>query len=227
MPRVSGTATAASFRRPGGNGARRITPPPAAGPPKSVISGSAGNSNSSSLTINAPANIALGNLLVMVGGWDSRSLTAPILPSGWSQVGANFEGDFATVFVATKTATGSEPASYTVTCPAGFSAGLILQLAHTTGLDGNPSYGHAASSSSAVANSVTAAHADIWVVGYVDCSNGDSFGTPAGLTVGPSSQSAGNQSSYGFYKSVNAGATGTATSAASGSTNWVSVSLLC
>jgi hypothetical protein len=60
----------------------------------------------------------------------------------------------------------------------------------------------------------------------LDGSNGSTFTTPSGFSVGPSAQSAGNESIYAFYEAVGPGATGTASSTIGVSTNWVAASLL-
>lgn len=227
MPRVSGPATAGSFRRPGGDGARRLSPPPSAGPPKTFVSGSAAdNPTNGTLVVNAPASITTGNLLVFVGGWDSTTGT-PTLPTGWAQVGSLHRGNFASSFVAVKTATGSEPASYTFTLPTRFNAGAILQFSGPTGLDGTPGFNSGGSSTNASAPAVTAAGSDVWVVGFLDGSNGASFTTPTGFTVGPSSRTAGSESIFTFYKSVGSGSTGTAASTAAPATFWTGISALC
>jgi len=82
--------------------------------------------------INAPAGIVSGNALVLVIGVfpNASSFT---LPAGFSQIRLDNAGANWTQLVACKTATGSEPSSYSTAFAGGgtTSVGAILQLSHT------------------------------------------------------------------------------------------------
>lgn len=193
-------------------------------------SGASNGSGGSSLTVTAPTNISSGNLLWFFGGWDSHSGN-PTLPSGFSLVGSLYRGgSFDTVFVATKTATGSEPGSYAFTMGGVWAAGVMLNFGQSSQgqapvLDVSPVFNHGENSSQAVISSASATGADIWVGAVYDGSAGTTYSTPTGFTTGPNGHGSFG-SCYSFTKSVVRGGTGTATSTAGATTNWNSVSSL-
>jgi hypothetical protein len=93
------------------------------------------------VVVPAPAGIVPGNLLTAFFGNNLASAATVTPPAGWTQAytlwpGGGFEGN---TFVFTKTATGSEPGSYTFTSTSAFLACAVVQWARTAALDGTPS----------------------------------------------------------------------------------------
>jgi hypothetical protein len=108
-----------------------------------VSAGSATDS-SSTVTIPAPAGIIAGNLLVAVVFYATNGTSAMTAPSGFVSQGrsltdiSHINAGVAEVF--TKTATGSEPATYAFTAPSAYTAGTVMQYSGTTGVDGAATY---------------------------------------------------------------------------------------
>ena len=92
-------------------------------------------------TVNAPAAITAGNLLVMCVSQGHAGTT--FTSSGFTQLGtANPLGGVMSLWVGGKIATGSEPTSYTVNfSQSGNGAGTVLQYSGATTNDGLPSSG--------------------------------------------------------------------------------------
>jgi hypothetical protein len=101
----------------------------------SVVSSSEAGPSATPVTITAPANIAAGRALVLVMGAGGTS-PAFTLPTGFSTVrtdtGTGSSQNWSQV-VGCKTATGSEPGSYSISFTGGASSGTgaILQLSNT------------------------------------------------------------------------------------------------
>jgi hypothetical protein len=116
--------------------------------------------------INAPASIVAGNALVLVIGVypTASSFT---LPTGFTQVRLDNTGANWTQMVACKTATGSEPSSYSISFAGGgsTSVGAILQLSNTncSELDVN-SGGFANSATTLTIPSVTTSQTNEYVL---------------------------------------------------------------
>jgi hypothetical protein len=86
-----------------------------------VSKNSSNGSTASTSTVNAPASIVAGNVLLMAVG-TTGSPSAAVLPSGWAFIDG--AADFVVnsniaILTAWKIATGSEPGSYTVTWTGG------------------------------------------------------------------------------------------------------------
>jgi hypothetical protein len=195
------------------------------------VSGSAASApvNTATITVTAPASMVAGNLLVAVVMGNSGTTTITT-PAGWTQAAQeNPAGNPGSCAVFTKTATGSEPTSYTFDEPSGFSymGVAVLQYSGTSGLDVAPAFNVATASTTAcTAPSVTpSGSSDTWVTAF--CSfQGYSFSTPTGMTARTSS-AASNVSVFTFDKGLtSSAATGTAASTQSASQEYVGVSLL-
>jgi hypothetical protein len=124
-------------------------------PGAKIVSSSGATSGSGGVTISAPASISPGNALVaFVFTVGSAAPTFGSLPSGFTQIGTTAastasHGLAAAVFC--KTATGSEPGTYTFTwTPLNFQAGLMYQVAgiSCSQVDGAVESGNASNASS-------------------------------------------------------------------------------
>lgn len=161
----------------------------------SYISGAAaagtifGSSNS--VTITAPASIVSGNLLVTVLGVIQNPAGLVVTPpSGWSLAGSNAFAN-AALAVYTKTATGSEPGSYTFSTSTTGSVFLVatVQQHSVTALDGTPTYSAVATGTNPVvfpSITPTSGHTvDTWLTVAI-ANNGTgstTFSTPTGFTA--------------------------------------------
>ena len=169
-----------------------------------------------------------GNLLVALLYAANSSTTAFGAPGGWTILSSNMAGTNAgESAVATKTATSSEPGSYTFT-GTGFICGAIMQFSGTIALDGSVTYNAVASATTAcTAPSVTAAQTGDGLIVAFGSDGGKTFTTPAGMSAGPNAFSDLNCSIYGFYQILSAsGATGAASSTQSASKAYTGWSLL-
>jgi hypothetical protein len=161
------------------------------------------------VTVNAPASIVAGNLLVAfvahagASGWSG--------PAGWTK---NAESADHYLSCWNKTATGSEPSSYTwtVTGTSNFAAGVILQYSGATGFDGTVTAPNRVTSTTYTASSVSPTTAtDMWIVAAADTGGwSDVASIPSGFTARNSANS-GFASIYSFEKILaSSSATGTA-----------------
>jgi hypothetical protein len=191
--------------------------------------------NNMPVAATAPSSIAAGNLLVAIvmGAQGSTTITAP---AGWTQAaqenvisGPGSSPGSCAVF--TKTATGSEPATYTFSETGSSSSYLdaaILQYSGVSGLDGTPAFNTVTTAATAsTAPSMTPSGAtDTWVTafcGYL----GNSFTTPAGMAARVNATLASVVSVYTFDEQLSSSApTGAAASTQSASSQYVGVSLL-
>ena len=157
--------------------------PPA---PVSFSTGTAGSG--SSVTVNAPASIAAGNLLVAVYSVGTGTANTFTPPTGWTQV-ANHSGSgvaFGTL-IATKTATGSEPTSYTFSQLAGAGQSVTVgQYKGVSSVDVDGFADSVAGSSTASTPSVTPAKSGEMLAAVFVTSINTFLSTPtspAGLTL--------------------------------------------
>lgn len=191
-----------------------------------------GNSSfQTSITANAPASIVSGNLLVAVWYTDgTTTFNSGGLPSGWALDGSQTgQGGALCMAVAHKTATGSEPGTYTFTTASGsaFHEMWIGQYSNAT-MDGSPAFGgNFTSGTAASAPSVTPSKSnDYWIVGFGINSGTITASTPSGMTA-RGNDGAHNANLNVFDKALTSNAaTGAANSTLSGSINYGSVSLL-
>lgn len=168
---------------------------------------------SSTLTIARPSAASPGTLLTaFIVDDDGRTITPP---SGWT-TRIDINGGSARRAIYTKIAGDSEPANYTWTLSGSDDVqGYILAWGSAT-YDAIGTIGSLASPS--VAPSVTVTAASSIVLAWYSRGGIASmtFSTPSGYTALVSDSDASNPSSAIFYKEVNAGATGTASSTPTG-----------
>lgn len=184
------------------------------------------SANSASLT--KPTGITSGDLLYMVldvgstapGGADPGS---PTLPTGWSITKSDFQtGSFKNaqrLTRALKVATGSEPASYSVSWTnAGTFSWSISDISpptagQTVALDVAGTGTKSGSSAAPVSPSVSPVNAgDLWIAVVGDSGSGGTVTFPGGFTsvVNFTNNSDTAGFSFGFKILVSSGATGTA-----------------
>lgn len=191
------------------------------------------NSASSSTSVNAPVGVQAGDIVVIV--ILSRGVTGVTYtwPSGFTEAAVNSRnGSLAhsdTYAVATKVATGSEPASYSVTQSSALSA--LMVCAAWTGRSSTPvtfatttNPGGFATSGSIALNGGTAASGDdiAWIGMLSQNSVAWTISNPSGYSSAANISTAGNndQIQLSYKDAVSSGATGTisGTATESGST---------
>lgn len=198
--------------------------------PAVFVSGSGGAGSAASVTCTAPASIVSGNLLVAILGSFSGANTTP--PSGWTTVGYNGNSAVSgNIQVCTKTATGSEPGSYTFNATGATGiAVVILQFSGTgTVLDGscafNPQTG-TTTTGTAPSQTPTLTGDELMVAYFSDFPT-SSASTPAGMTAGPTAFLASYAFLASFYQAlVSMSATGAKTTTFGSGTAYNAVSLL-
>ena len=176
-----------------------------------------------SVTVNAPASIVSGNLLVAVLSGVSSSAHGG--PTGWTMAGSGYDATSTmqlTVF--TKVATGSEPSTYTFTSGTGNLGVYVGQYSGTVSLDGTPTFTHGTSNSVTGASQTPTATGDallfgVWGAGSM------SFTTPTSMTYRCTSPGGFIPSTYDRIL-ASTSPTGTITTTGSFSNDWESVSLL-
>ena len=136
-----------------------------------------------STAVPAPASIVAGNLLmaVMQVMYGTASAGAS---SGWTKQTELGAGTAAYIAVFTKTATGSEPGSYTFTWTGvSYGAVNILQYSGTTGLDGTSQLINSTTANTSIAApSITpSVTGDMWVAAAGQAA-GANPSLPAGFT---------------------------------------------
>lgn len=219
MGRVSGVA----YTRPRGRSVYSGATDQLSVPAPVLVSTSAAQAgNTGTLTINAPAGIVTGNLLLAFVGGSAQA--APGAPSGWTLAGSRLVGAVGGMGMYTKTATGSEPASYAFTSTA-WMGGCIQQWAVPASVDVFGTNGGDTTGTTATVPSITTTVSnDDWILAVWDGNIGAVYTAPAGF-VDAGHARTGNQSSiYTFYQSVPAGATGQASLTASGATSYIGFS---
>jgi len=107
------TATNSTGTGPASGASNSVTP--AIPAPALVSSQTAAHASATSITITAPTSISSGNLLVafIVHGDTDIAQRFTSVPSGWTTVSLSAPANTASLVMYYKTATGSEPASYT------------------------------------------------------------------------------------------------------------------
>ena len=145
--------------------------------------------NVNSLTINAPAGLVAGDVMLALIGYGAGANTTITPPSGWSQVGSTVQGDtYAQTALFTKVAGSSEPSSYTWTLGStGYGmTGFILDYYNVTGIDvsATANTGGSAATSEAAASVTTTGPNETVVAFWVEgaSSSGISLSLPGGLT---------------------------------------------
>jgi hypothetical protein len=163
------------------------------------VSGSGAAAGSgSSVTVTAPASIAAGNLLIAIIYMANTGVATYSAPSGWTLAGSigQFSGTGQGA-VYTKTATASEPTSYTFSTLVAYTCAVVLQYAGATGLDGAPLFTRVSTSTTSFASpSQTPAAGDGKVVAFGSF-NGNTF-TASGPAARASAQAASAESLYAF-----------------------------
>ncbi len=196
------------------------TPPP---PPPGITFRSATSSQNptaTTLTINRPANVVAGD--VMVAGIGIRGAPSITAPAGWNLVRTDAAGTYTTQAIYDRVVTASEPASYTWSFSKSVPAagGISDYQGVNTAAPVNVSAGTGTNSNttSILAPSVTTTVAGAEVVGFFSIGGGNSITPPAGMTErGEASSTAGSShvtwEGSDFTQST-AGATGTRTATA-------------
>jgi hypothetical protein len=178
---------------------------------------SAQNPTATTLTINTPAGVQAGD--VMVAGIGIRGAPTVATPAGWTLIRTDAAGTYTTQALYYRVATATEPASYTwsfsgsVPAAGGISA---YQGVNTTApVNVSAGTGQNVDTTSIVAPSVTTTVAGAEVVGFFSIGGNNSITPPAGMTErGEANSSAGSNhvtwESSDFLQAT-AGATGTKT----------------
>lgn len=187
------------------------------------------------VTVPSISGVVAGNLLVGVCVSWLAGVSAFTSP-GWTQAEPVWTTDpNATVGLMTKTATGSEPASYTFTATtAGYSNPMMVVLfaySGVTGLDGTPAFAFLNTSTANMdAASVTPTQSGdtLLVVYFGHGTNGGAvFSTPSGMFARSNSGHSGVNYVQGFDQALTStAATGTIHSTTSDPGDWIALTIL-
>lgn len=177
---VQTTQAAYRFYQNVNNGSASYTAP-------TVRSVSTSNTN----PVTKPAGTAAGDTIVLVYAADTGNMSAMTFPSGFSEISATTNGNAAGhLKIAIKTATGSEPATYSVGMPADASVRLdaiTIQNADTSISPVAAATQTASSSTSHTAPSVTPTGPNDLLLSVASINTGSSVGSaswtaPSGMT---------------------------------------------
>jgi len=174
-------------------------------PSPAFVSGSNNHTTGTSVSVTAPASIVAGNLLVAFM-WGFGTTNTFTLDSGWtSAFQHNASTNEGATCVATKVATGSEPASYTFGLTgsgSGFNVS-ILQFSGASGLDGSVALNAMVTNTSTPsAPSVTPTKTPDTLVCCFGSAQPSTVSTPAGMTAGPNGIQSGYNNNYTFYEYI-------------------------
>ena len=181
---------------------------------------SAQNPTGTTLTINRPAGVVAGD--VMVAGVGIRGAPTVTPPAGWTLIRRDAAGTDTTQALYSRVVTGGEPASYVWSFSSSVpAAGGIVDyqgVDTTTPVDVSGAAVQTTASTSILAPSVTTTGAGDRVVGFFAISGTNSITPPAGMTErGEASSSAGSSHTTwegSDFTQTTAGATGTRTATA-------------
>lgn len=192
--------------------------------------------NTNSVVPTPPTGVQAGDLLLAVQASDlDGSLSAMTAPSGWTEIASTSRSDVGFVKVWQKTATASEPSTYTF--PDSTSAHCSIVVVALSGYDPSqplavtPTFSNGASSSTHTAPSVTGTAGGLLLTAHIAGTAGTtrSYTTPSGMTLAQDSTlSSGGWILLGVYHQALAagGATGTKTATCSSSRPYVTMSLV-
>jgi len=199
-----------------------VTPPSAGITFRSATS--AANPTAPTLTINVPAGVRAGD--VMVAGIGIRGAPSVATPAGWTFLRSDAAGTYTTqaLFYRVVTAT-PEPASYTWSfsgsVPAAGGISAYQGVNTTTPVATSAGLGQNFDTLSIMAPSVTTTVAGSEVVGFFSIGGGNSITPPTGMTErGEASSTAGSNHvtwESSDFTQASPGATGTKTATASSS----------
>jgi hypothetical protein len=190
-----------------------------------VTSSFANGSASTSTTVNAPASIVAGNILVAI------ACTASPSGSSFALTGFTVQGTpptDSTTTILTKVATGSEPASYTLSNTSQqHNSCVILQFSGASTLDGSAAYNeNGAGATACTAPSQTPTVTGDCLIAVFVSLNNKTFTTPTGMTA-TTPRSGDFTSTYPFYQVLaSTSATGSISSTQSVSSWYVGSTLL-
>lgn len=150
---------------------------------RSITSGSNGGVH---ITINKPAGVANGDVLVGAAFWTTTAGTNRSVPSGWAEQQFNTTGYSGFLLTKPITNAGGEPASYTFTAntaPTGWAACIVAVSGRNTGAPVTASnVGTAGSGTGNVTvNTITAAAGDDLVLVYDSDSGSGTWGELSGF----------------------------------------------
>lgn len=203
----------------------------------SVKDVSSGRSSTTNVTVNKPATLADGDLMVAIA-WSDDSLVHPTAPAGWVQQGTTQSQSGIGVGKVWRQIASSEPSSESWTVTGGNSASIIWVLAITgfdtaTPFDISPTWTQNATASTtrtALAVSPTGT-TSLLVVSFWSLPNfagTDSYSTPTGMTEhGDQGDAAGSSyasSNLDSQQLSASGTTGTRVSTTAVSGKWMGVS---
>lgn len=192
-----------------------------------VNGSSASIASGTALTVNAPASIVAGNMLVAICG-TTTSGNANIFgqPGDWTKVSIGVSTAAQTIF--TKICTGSEPSTYAFTCDASMAASImVMQFSGAAMIMDAPvatatvNPGTTLNFPSATATLTT----DVLVCAITGFAS-TSFSTPAGMTAGVAVTGTATGGAT-FYQSITStGATGTRSTTIGTSSSYQGASFL-
>jgi hypothetical protein len=187
----------------------------------------------SSVTVPAPGDITSGNLLLVAYYLGSSTVpTTWTPPAGWAQVGTSTGTDTGgqqAIFA--KTATGSEPSTYTfaTNLTSTTQSVVILQTTGYSVLDGLVAFNRVTSTTTAATapSQTPSQNGDLSLVGF-DTWNGRYCSFPTGMALGNTARYEGGSVGIEIFSQVlaSSGATGTISSTLSGSSQYTGWSLL-
>jgi len=199
------------------------TPPPPSPGITFRSASSAQNPTSTTLTINRPAGVIAGD--VMVAGIGIRGAPSITAPAGWSLVRTDAAGTYTTQAIYDRVVTASEPASYTWSFSGSVPAagGISDYQGVNTANPVNASAGAGTNSNtlSIVAPSLTTTVPAAQVVGFFSIGGGNTITPPAGMTERAEASSTAGSNHVTWegsdFTQATPGATGPRTATASGS----------
>ena len=181
---------------------------------------SAQNPTATSLTINRPAGVVAGD--VMVAGVGIRGAPVVTAPAGWTWIRTDAAGTSTTQAIYDRVVTASEPASYTwsfsKSVPAAGGISDYQGVNNAAPVNVSAGAGQNSNTTSIVAPSVTTTVAGAEVVGFFSVGGANSITPPTGMTErGEASSTAGSSRvtwEGSDFTQATPGATGTRTATA-------------
>jgi hypothetical protein len=181
---------------------------------------SAQNPTATSLTINRPAGVVAGD--VMVAGVGIRGAPVVTAPAGWTRIRTDAAGTSTTQAIYDRVATPSEPASYTwsfsKSVPAAGGISDYQGVNNAAPVNVSAGAGQNSNTTAIVAPSVTTTVAGAEVVGFFSVGGANSITPPTGMTErGEASSTAGSSRvtwEGSDFTQAAPGATGTRTATA-------------
>ena len=154
-------------------------------PPISFVGGNGGANNNSPLTLNVPAGVQLGDLLIAQVGYERTMAISVPTPAGWTRYVDRDNGTIYGQVIFYRWATASEPASYTIPHASGAASISGTLLAYRGVASVSPvlvNNGTVATGTTLTAPSVTTTAGCGRLLAFYGVWNTATLTTPAGMT---------------------------------------------